>query len=436
MMELKNYEGHTTQTRAIQDTLGKVQDVSMFRVSWHTKPRHKLQSYENFTNELNTKYPDLAPSGVEFTHLHSEGYVHDPEVIFLRSNCTYSTREKNASKHVTLKNYKRNTYILCPICDPFKVAKEDPECKETAKITIDGKTKYLNRRSPLHEFYNTLGSGYVNHMLNCHGVYRNGVFKQPHLVFAIDKVNSQNINLVTICPYEDINGEPCLEEIPYSTKTGHGFKAYFRHAKCHINERKATGKSQQANRRKHNKDDRIIVPVFKTEFESMTRHLCATDYFDLCTDASLNKLISGWLGENPELESGYAPLSIESPMSGLSPECSTNYSIFSSTPNEEELFVRKLTQEEIAELSNDQLSTLTQETLRFKHYDIPFNLETASMQVQSYAPLSVEETDEVGIQTYLAGNEYASVYDNEVEGDDEFYQTAINFELIDPALTN
>ncbi|KAH3667925.1 hypothetical protein WICMUC_005138 [Wickerhamomyces mucosus] len=143
--------------------------------------------------------------------------------LYNSSNVCYFVQEKYKGI------IKTNKETLCPLCDVFSNGK-------------------------IPRFYNSLGSGYPNHMKTCHGIKRNDSSVVNPFVgisrSSIAVTDKEDFKLTCICPYTDPEGVPCLSEFKLNlgSNDGNPFKAYIRHVeKFHNSERKERNYSIKGN---------------------------------------------------------------------------------------------------------------------------------------------------------------------------------------------
>jgi hypothetical protein len=174
-------------------------------------------SYENpesFVRDFQARFPNsdfLRKYKIEVNPRYA------PKNQYHSSNVCYSLVEINKSSTKKYDRPKKNTYILCPLCDPWR-----------GKVSKDGED--------IPKFYDTLHSEYDHHLNQVHGVHRSG--KKVCCSFVgfsrskLPQLESSDYKLCCVCPYiSSETSEPCLHSfrLNLGDKDGIPFKAYLRH---------------------------------------------------------------------------------------------------------------------------------------------------------------------------------------------------------------
>lgn len=233
--------------------------------------------------------------------------------IIHENQICYKVVESFSSPKTKLGKPKVNTYILCPLCDPFKNSHLKPSF--TSKIR-DGQRVAVDQNQP--QFYDTLHSQYEHHLSQVHGVMRFGAAANPFVGLSLTqgKVNAETpvYELNCICPYSLPSAYPCLAEhrLKVLDRNGNPFKAYFRHV--HLQHYNLSSKNPDFVYKPEISDVNgnvylnIFIPLSVQKFQSSLRHLkdcCAfTDRAPiLCKDQDLLSLVASYVSTTPKKES-------------------------------------------------------------------------------------------------------------------------------------
>lgn len=247
------------------------------RISYTIEDSIKLHGLE--VKEFASRYKAKFPSSILFSKIYETKFEpnshFNPINVYHSSNICYKKEEESTcsgKRYTNISGKKTNTYILCPICQPFE---------EKSGLFRDEKREGSIVRFDIGEpkFYDTLHSQFDHHMNHCHGIFRDGsVAPQPLIGFF---ESNKDFNLHAICPLlqKHRKSEPCMQIFKINgNKTSESpFKSYFRHyTKYHWGNSTFLKESKEIYQaEKRNGQKNIIIPLnpvtFQNEMEKLKK---------------------------------------------------------------------------------------------------------------------------------------------------------------------
>lgn len=218
---------------------------------------------DSFTKEYQARFPNSILFR-EFDVKFQQPKNYSTTNLYYSSKISYVLEESFTCAGKPYNKPKKNTYTLCPICDPFgpRASKQHFEKRE-------GKQIEFNSNEP--RFYDTLHSRFDHHMNHVHGVFKDSTkISSPSFVLTKDETNNYQLN--SFCPFakRDKMYACCWMNKINLNSSDNPLKSYMRH---YTTFHKKNGSKLTEGEFYVSRSGKVLYPINYSEFSQVVHRL-------------------------------------------------------------------------------------------------------------------------------------------------------------------